>query len=289
METPIASYTATRELLRTYDLRVKKHLGQNFLTDHFVLNKIIAAADVALTDLVIEIGPGLGALTQALLPLAGRLVAVELDIDLAQALGQTLAGYQNLIILNRDALHCDWAAIAQDLGYSSFKAVANLPYYITTPLIMSLLEGGAPLTSLTVMIQKEVAARILAKPATQDYGALTLGVAYRAKASLVANVPRNCFVPRPNVDSAVIHLDIYQTPPVQVSDQALLFSIIKAAFSQRRKTLVNCINNANTLSLTKEAVEHALTSCNLPKDIRGETLSLSQFAKITNALIFQRS
>ncbi|MCL2616565.1 MAG: 16S rRNA (adenine(1518)-N(6)/adenine(1519)-N(6))-dimethyltransferase RsmA [Defluviitaleaceae bacterium] len=284
----IASYAATRELISTHDLRVKKNLGQNFLVDPFVLEKIASAADITTDDLVVEIGPGLGALTQALLERAGHVVAVELDTRLADILHTTLADYTNLTILNTDAQHCDWEGIAKAHGYSSFRAVANLPYYITTPLIMGLLEGTAPVKSITIMIQREVAARILAKPSTRDYGALTLGVAYRANARIVANVPRNCFIPRPGVDSAVIHLDVLPEPPVQVADECLLFGIIKAAFSQRRKTLVNCIFTIESLSLTKDAIESMLINCGLDKNVRGEALCLSQFAVIANTLHSER-
>ncbi|MCL2674735.1 MAG: 16S rRNA (adenine(1518)-N(6)/adenine(1519)-N(6))-dimethyltransferase RsmA [Defluviitaleaceae bacterium] len=284
MDKQIASYAATRELIAANNLRAKKNFGQNFLVDPFVLEKIVSAPNVTKDDLVIEIGPGLGALTQALLERAGHVVAVELDSQLAQLLQTTLSGYENLTILNADALTCDWTEITRTHGYSSFKVVANLPYYITTPLIMSFLEGSAPVASVTIMIQREVAARILAKPSTRDYGALTLGVAFRATGKLVANVPRNCFIPRPNVDSAVICLEVLQTPPVDVTNEKLLFDIIKAAFGQRRKTLVNCISTLELPGFTKEIIENTLIQCGLDKNIRGEALSLAEFAVIANAI-----
>ena len=284
MERPIASYSVTRELISANGLRVKKNLGQNFLIDPFVLEKICAAANVSAEELVVEIGPGLGALTQALLAYAGHVVAVEIDTRLAQILQSTLSGHKNLSVLNADAQRCDWPEIARAHGYTSFKVVANLPYYITTPLIMSLLEGSAPLSSATVMLQREVAARILAKPSTRDYGALTLGVAYRAAPRLVANVPRNSFIPRPGVDSAVVQLDVFESPPVQANHEQLLFCIIKAAFAQRRKTLVNCISAMEGNTLTKEYIENILTGCGLDKNVRGEALSLEEFARLANAV-----
>ena len=284
MDKPIASYSVTRELLSAHGLRVRKNLGQNFLIDPFVLDKINAAADVSASELVIEIGPGLGALTQALLARAGHVVAVEIDTRLAQLLQSTLSGHKNLSVLNADALRCDWPEITRAHGYDSFKVVANLPYYITTPLIMSLLEGSAPVSSVTVMIQREVAARLLAKPSTRDYGALTLGVAYRASPRLVANVPRNSFIPRPGVDSALVQLDVFESPPVQAADERLLFGIIKAAFSQRRKTLVNCISVMEGAALTKDHIENILTGCGLDRNVRGEALTLEEFARLTNAL-----
>ena len=284
MDKQIASYTTTRELIEANNLRAKKNFGQNFLVDPFVLEKIVSAPNITKDDLVVEIGPGLGALTQPLLERAGHVVAVELDTQLAQLLQTTLSGYDNLTILNADALTCDWTEIAKSHGYSSFKVVANLPYYITTPLIMSFLEGTAPVTSVTIMIQREVAARILAKPSTRDYGALTLGVAFRAVGWLVANVPRNCFIPRPNVDSAVICLEVLQHPPVDVISRQLLFDIIKAAFGQRRKTLVNCISALELPNLTKEIIENTLIQCGLDKNVRGEALSLAEFATLTNAI-----
>ncbi|MCL2617975.1 MAG: 16S rRNA (adenine(1518)-N(6)/adenine(1519)-N(6))-dimethyltransferase RsmA [Defluviitaleaceae bacterium] len=286
-EQTIASYAATRALLEANGLRVKKNLGQNFLIDTFVLDKIIAAADVTDGDLVIEIGPGLGALTQALTTRAGHVLAVELDAQLAQILRDTLAGRDNLTVLHADALKCDWQELARAHGHTRFKVVANLPYYITTPLIMRLLEGTAPVASITVMIQREVAARMLAKPSTRDYGALTLGVAYRANARIAANVPRNCFIPRPGVDSAVVHLDVLETPPVHTADETLLFGIIKAAFSQRRKTLVNCIFNMDGNTLPKDAIENLLTNNGLDGNVRGEALGLQEFAQIADA--FARS
>jgi len=284
MDKQIASYSTTRELISTHNLRAKKNFGQNFLVDPFVLEKIVSAPNITKDDLVVEIGPGLGALTQALLERAGHVVAVELDTQLAQLLQETLGEHKNLTILNADALTCDWTEITKSHGYSSFKVVANLPYYITTPLIMSFLEGTAPVASVTIMIQREVAARILAKPSTRDYGALTLGVAFRAAGKLVANVPRNCFIPRPNVDSAVIYLEVLQTPPVNVTNEQLLFDIIKAAFGQRRKTLVNCISTLELEGFTKETIENTLVQCGLDKNIRGEALSLTEFATIANAI-----
>ena len=273
----------TTAVLKRHGLSLKKRFGQNFLIDARVLDRIVAAADVQKTDTVLEIGPGIGTLTQALAEAAGHVTAVEIDRDLIPVLQETLAAYPNVEIVNQDILKYDIAALAAR-AEGSLKVVANLPYYITTPIIMSLLEGDIPAKSITVMIQKEVAERMAAGPGGKEYGALSLAVRYYAEPELIANVPPNCFIPRPAVSSVVIRLTLRQTPPVQTKDPAFLFAVIRAAFGQRRKTLTNSLANAGSLGLSKAQVQQALNDMELDDNIRGEALDLAQFAELADRL-----
>ncbi len=277
----------TAAVLKKHALVLKKRFGQNFLIDARVLERIVDAADVAKEDTVLEIGPGIGTLTQALADAAGRVVAVEIDRDLIPVLNETLAAYPNAEVVNEDILKYDIAALAAQAG-GRLKVVANLPYYITTPIIMRLLEDRTPAQSITVMIQKEVAERMAAGPGSKDYGALSLAVQYYAEPELVANVPPNCFIPRPAVSSVVIRLLLRTEPPVRTADPARMFSVIRAAFGQRRKTLVNSLANAGALHVTKEQVQQALRDLDLEENIRGEALSLSQFARLADLLPAKR-
>ena len=274
----------TIEVLQKHNFHIQKKYGQNFLVDTNVLKKIVEAAEISKEDCVLEIGPGLGTMTQYLAERAGRVVAVEIDRNLIAILEETLAGYDNVTLINADILKVDINKIVEDNRVRSVKVVANLPYYITTPIIMGLLESHAPVESITVMVQKEVADRMQVGPGTKDYGALSLAVQYYAKPEIVANVPSNCFIPRPNVDSAVIRLTRHREPPVQVEDEAGLFALIRAAFNQRRKTLVNALGNAPGLGITKEQAAEALERLGFSPAIRGEALTLEQFAQIAAAL-----
>jgi len=285
----ISTHSKTLEIIKKHNFIVKKGYGQNFLVDQHVINKIIAGSNVSDTDLVIEIGPGIGGLTERLAAVSKHLVAIEIDKALIPILEESFSSYDNVEILNQDILKTDIAEIVTSRGFSSAKIVANLPYYITTPIIMSILESNAPIDSMTIMIQKEVAKRISAAAGTKDYGALSLGVSYRAKTELVANVPRNSFVPRPNVDSAVIRLDRLQSPPVNVSNEALLFKIVRAAFEQRRKTLLNCLFNLLDLGLSKDELANALEKCGLNVNVRGEDLTLEQFARVADVIEVYRA
>ena len=276
---------STAEILRKYDFVFQKRFGQNFLIDPHVLEKIVRAAAVTKEDLVIEIGPGIGTLTQYLARDACEVLAVEIDKKLIPILQETLAPWDNVTVINEDILKMDLESVIWEKGEGKqVRIVANLPYYITTPIIMELLEKKLPIHSITVMIQKEVAERILAEPGTPEYGALSLAVQYYASAEIKANVPKNCFMPRPNVDSTVITLTRYEEPSVAVQNEGLLFSIIKASFNQRRKTLVNGIKNAAFLPFGREEVEKAIVECGLPLTVRGEALSLAQFAELSDAL-----
>lgn len=273
----------TIEVLKKYQFNFQKKFGQNFLIDAHVLDKIIQAAEITREDFVLEIGPGIGTLTQYLAEAAGQVTAVEIDGHLIPILEDTLSAYDNVTVINQDVLKLDINQLAMEKnGGKPIKVVANLPYYITTPIIMGLFESGVPLKSLTVMVQKEVAERMQARPGGKDYGALSLAVQYYAEPYLAANVPPNCFMPRPNVGSAVIRLTRYETPPVAVKDVHLMFGIIRAAFNQRRKTLVNALANASELSMTKEQVLAALGALGYSKTIRGEALSLKEFAELAN-------
>jgi len=280
----ISTHSKTLEIIKKHNFIVKKGYGQNFLVDQHVINKIIAGSNVSDADLVIEIGPGIGGLTERLATLSKHLVAIEIDKALIPILEESFSSYDNVEILNQDILKTDIAEIVTSRGFNSAKIVANLPYYITTPIIMSILESDAPIDSMTIMIQKEVAKRISAAAGTKDYGALSLGVSYRAKTELVANVPRNSFVPRPNVDSAVIRLDRLKSPPVNVSNETLLFKIIRAAFEQRRKTLLNCLFNLLDLGLSKDELANAFEKCELDANVRGEDLTLEQFARVADVI-----
>lgn len=275
----------TIAVLQKYGFQFQKKYGQNFLIDTRVLERIIAAAEITKEDCVLEIGPGIGTMTQYLAEAAGGVVAVEIDKALIPILEDTLSAYDNVTILNEDILKTDINRIVREQnGGKPVKVVANLPYYITTPIIMGLFEQHVPLKSITVMVQKEVAERMQVGPGTKDYGALSLAVQYYARPKLVANVPPNCFIPRPTVGSAVIQLTRYEEPPVQVQDERKLFALIRASFNQRRKTLVNGLCNAPELALDRERVLDALSCLELPPTVRGEALTLEQFAQLSNLL-----
>ena len=280
MDKPIiARREVTNHILHTFKLKADKRLGQNFLIDEEVVRRIVAAAELSEDDTVLEVGPGIGTLTQGLAQSGARVVAVELDKRLLPVLAKTLEGYDNVRIENGDILEVD---IKNIVGAPTFKVAANLPYYITTPIIMGLFEKHVPLESITVMVQKEVADRMQVGPGTKDYGALSLAVQYYAEPYIVANVPPNCFIPRPNVGSAVIRLTRHKEMPVQVTDPKLMFRLIRASFNQRRKTLQNGLNNAPDVSFTKEQIVAAIESLGVPATIRGEALDLQQFAQLAN-------
>lgn len=275
----------TIEVLQKYHFNFQKKYGQNFLIDTGVLDRIIAAAGITKEDCVLEIGPGIGTMTQYLAEAAREVVAVEIDKALIPILKDTLSVYDNVTILNEDILKVDINGIVQERnGGRPIKVVANLPYYITTPIIMGLFEQHVPLKSITIMVQKEVADRMQVGPGTKDYGALSLAVQYYAKPEIVANVPPNCFIPRPNVGSAVIRLTRYEEPPVQAKDEHKLFALIRASFNQRRKTLVNGLGNASNLQISKEQVAQALERMGLSPTVRGEALTLEEFAELSNLL-----
>ncbi len=275
----------TIEVLQKYQFTFQKKFGQNFLIDTSVLERIVSAAQVTKEDCVLEIGPGIGTMTQYLAERAREVVAVEIDRNLIPVLQDTLSGYDNVTLVNDDILKVDIRKLVEEKnGGRPIRVVANLPYYITTPIIMALLEGHVPLKSITVMVQKEVAERMQTGPGTKDYGALSLAVQYYAKPELVANVPPNCFIPRPNVGSAVIHLVRYEEPPVQAGDEKKMFSLIRASFNQRRKTLANGLSNAQELGVTREQVTKVLEELGLSPTVRGEALTLEQFAQLSNLL-----
>ena len=275
----------TIEILQKYNFHFQKKFGQNFLIDTHVLDKIIVEAGITKEDMVLEIGPGIGTMTQYLCENAGEVTAVEIDEALIPILKETLSGYSNVSILNEDILKVDINRLVQEKNNGKpIKVVANLPYYITTPIIMGLFESKVPLESITIMVQKEVADRMKAGPGTKDYGALSLAVQYYAKPEIVAIVPPNCFMPRPNVSSAVIRLSCYQTPPIAVDNEELLFKIIRASFNQRRKTMMNSLNNASGISYTKEQIGAALAKTGQKENVRGEALTLEQFAKLADQL-----
>lgn len=275
----------TIEVLQKYNFSFQKKFGQNFLIDPHVLDKIIAAAEITKDDFVLEIGPGIGTLTQYLAEAAREVVAVEIDSSLIPILEDTLSSYDNVSVINEDVLKVDLKKLAEERnGGKPIKVVANLPYYITTPIIMGLFESHVPLKSLTVMVQKEVALRMQAGPGTKDYGALSLAVQYYADPYLAANVPPNCFMPRPNVGSAVIRLTRFEETPVKVTDEALLFRLIRASFNQRRKTLQNGLVNSPELHFSKEQVAAAIETLGVSPSVRGEALTLEQFAALCNAL-----
>ncbi|WP_148412055.1 16S rRNA (adenine(1518)-N(6)/adenine(1519)-N(6))-dimethyltransferase RsmA [Murimonas intestini] len=275
----------TIEIIQKYEFAFQKKFGQNFLIDSHVLEKIIKAADITKEDFVVEIGPGIGTLTQYLAEAAGEVTGIEIDKALLPILKDTLSGYDNVTVINEDVLKADLAALAEEKnGGRPIKVVANLPYYITTPIIMGLFEKHVPLDSITVMVQKEVAARMQAGPGTKDYGALSLAVQYYAEPYIAANVPPNCFIPRPNVGSAVIRLTKYDAPRVQVDDEAMMFAVIRASFNQRRKTLQNGLNNSPEVPYTKEQIAAAIEKLGTSPSVRGEALTLEQFAALTNNL-----
>ena len=276
----------TIEVIKKYEFCFQKKFGQNFMIDGHVLDKIIAGAGVTKDDMVLEIGPGIGTMTQYLAEAAGKVVAVEIDRNLLPILQETLADYDNVKVIHADVLSLDLEKLVQEEnGGRPIKVVANLPYYITTPIIMALFEQHVPLANVTVMVQKEVAARMKSGPGSKDYGALSLAVQYYAEPYIVANVPCNCFMPRPNVDSAVIRLTRYEAPPVQVKDEKMLFKIIRASFNQRRKTLQNGLNNSSELNFTKDQIAAAIAEAGFSPSVRGEALTLEQFAKLTDILL----
>ena len=275
----------TAEIIQKYQFNFQKKFGQNFLIDSNILDKIVQSAEVTKEDCVLEIGPGIGTMTQYLAEAAREVVAVEIDKNLIPILKDTLSEYDNVTVINEDILKVDLNQIVQDKnGGRPIKVVANLPYYITTPIIMGLFENHVPLKSITIMVQKEVADRMQVGPGTKDYGALSLAVQYYAKPEIIARVPASCFMPRPNVDSTVIRLERYEEPPVFVKDEKYLFAVIRASFNQRRKTLANGLTNAGNLGVNRQLVEEALTQMGLSATVRGEALTLSQFAELSNYL-----
>lgn len=270
-------------IIQKYNFVFQKKYGQNFLIDVHVLDKILAAAEVSREDAVLEIGPGIGTMTQRLAEMAGSVTAVEIDADLIPILQETLQAYSNIEIIRADILDLDLCALAKRIGGGRrIKVIANLPYYITTPIIMRLFEDHVPIDSITVMVQKEVAERMQVGPGTKDYGALSLAVQYYSEPYIVANVPPNCFIPRPKVGSAVIRLTRREGPAVTVKDEALMFRLIRASFNQRRKTLQNGLSNAATLPYTKAQIAEAIAAVGLPETVRGETLTLEQFAALAD-------
>ena len=286
MKTPtLGNPQNTIEILQKYNFNFQKKFGQNFLIDEHVLDKIIRAAEITKNDYVLEIGPGIGTMTQYLACAAREVTAVEIDRALIPILEDTLKEYDNVSIINEDILKVDIAALAKEKnGGRPIKVVANLPYYITTPIIMGLFESHVPLESITVMVQKEVADRMQVGPGTKDYGALSLAVQYYAEPYIVANVPPNCFMPRPAVGSAVIRLTRHQKPPVEVMDEKLMFRLIRASFNQRRKTLANGLKNSGELNLSKEVITAAIEKLGKGSSVRGEALDLEEFARLTNII-----
>lgn len=283
MENRLGNPKNTIEVIQKYEFAFQKKFGQNFLIDTHVLDKIIRAAGVTKEDMVLEIGPGIGTMTQCLAEAAGRVVAVEIDSNLIPILKDTLKDYDNITVINEDILKVDIKKLAEEYnGGRPIKVVANLPYYITTPIIMGLFESEVPIDNITVMVQKEVADRMQTGPGSKDYGALSLAVQYYAEPYIVANVPPNCFIPRPNVGSAVIRLTRHQKPPVDVKDSGLMFRLIRASFNQRRKTLQNGLNNSSELHYSKEQIARAIESLGVPATVRGEALTLEQFARLAN-------
>ena len=275
----------TIQVIQKHGFAFQKKFGQNFLIDAHVLDKIIAAAGVTADDMVLEIGPGIGTMTQYLAERARQVTVVEIDTNLIPILKETLSDYDNVTVINEDILKVDIKKLAEEYnGGKPIKVVANLPYYITTPIIMGLFESGVPIDNITVMVQKEVADRMQVGPGSKDYGALSLAVQYYAEPYIVANVPPNCFIPRPNVGSAVIRLTRHQTPPVEVKDRELMFKLIRASFNQRRKTLLNGLNNSPELSFGKEQIAAAIEQLGVPAAVRGEALTLEQFARLSDLL-----
>ncbi len=275
----------TIAVLQKYGFKFQKKFGQNFLIDTHVLERIVSASGITKEDCVLEIGPGIGTMTQYLAESAKDVIAVEIDRNLIPILEDTLSAYQNVTVIQNDILKVDIRQIVEEKNAGRpIKVVANLPYYITTPIIMELLESKVPLKSITVMVQKEVADRMQSGPGTKDYGALSLAVQYYTRPEVVANVPPNCFIPRPNVGSSVIRLTLHEAPPVTVRDEAFLFGLIRASFNQRRKTLVNSLGNATNIHVEKEAVTAALEVMELSPTVRGEALTLEQFARLSDLL-----
>lgn len=283
MEHKLGNPKNTIEIIQKYEFAFQKKFGQNFLIDTHVLEKIIQAAHVTKDDCVLEIGPGIGTMTQYLAEHARHVVAVEIDKKLIPILNDTLKEYDNITLINNDILKVDIKALTEEHNEGRpIKVVANLPYYITTPIIMGLFEGNVPIDNITVMVQKEVADRMMVGPGSKDYGALSLAVQFYAEPYIVANVPPNCFIPRPNVGSAVIRLTRHENPPVDVKDSALMFKLIRASFNQRRKTLQNGLNNSPEIPYTKEQITAAIESLGVSALVRGEALTLLQFAALAN-------
>lgn len=283
MEHKLGNPKNTIEIIQKYQFAFQKKFGQNFLIDTHVLDKIISAAGITGEDCVLEIGPGIGTMTQYLAEHAGRVVAVEIDSNLLPILDETLKDYSNVTVIHNDILKLDMNRLVDEYNNGKpVKVVANLPYYITTPIIMGLFESNVPIDNITVMVQKEVADRMQVGPGSKEYGALSLAVQYYAMPYIVANVPPNCFIPRPNVGSAVIRLTRYQEPPVQVDEPGLMFRLIRASFNQRRKTLQNGLNNSAEIPYTKEEIAAAIESLGAPPAVRGEALTLEQFASLSN-------
>ena len=281
----IASPQNTIAVLQKYDFQFKKQFGQNFLVDLHVLGKILRAAEIGSEDVCLEIGPGIGSLTQLMGEAAKRVISVEIDNRLIPLLEENLAAYDNIEVVNSDFMELDLPAFFAEKAIDQpVKVVANLPYYITTPIIMGVFESGVPLDSITVMVQEEVAKRMQAKPGTKDYGALSLAVQYYAEPTIAAYVPQNCFIPRPGVGSAVIHLKRRRELPVETKDEKLMFKLIRAAFGQRRKTLVNSVSGSPELTVSKDQILAALAKAGISEKIRGEALSLADFAKLADAL-----
>lgn len=277
--------TNTNEILKKYNLTAQKRYGQNFLIDSNILEKIVMAAEIDKEDTVLEIGPGIGTLTQFLCESAGKVIAVEIDRQMIPVLEDTLSEYDNVKIINEDVLKVNFSELVEkENDGKPIKVVANLPYYITTPIIMGLLEMDVPIESITVMIQKEVAVRMQEGPGSKDYGALSLAVEFYSKAEVKMTVSPNCFIPRPNVDSAVIRLDKYKNPPVEVKDRTLMFRIIKGAFEQRRKTLTNALSHSSAYRTDKAKIEEALVKMGKNVNIRGEELTLAEFAELSDIL-----
>lgn len=280
----------TIEIIQKYEFAFQKRFGQNFLIDDHVLTKIMDGANVGKDDFILEIGPGIGTMTQYLAERARKVLAVEIDTNLIPILEETLAPYDNVTVKNADILTVDFHEIAKEYNDNKpIKVVANLPYYITTPIIMGLFESKVPIESMTVMVQKEVADRMQVGPGTKDYGALSLAVQYYAVPYIIANVPPNCFMPRPNVGSAVIRLTAHKEPSVSVKDEELMFRLIRASFNQRRKTLQNGLVNSSELSFSKEEVISAIERAGFSPTIRGEALTLEQFAKLADCFVSERT
>lgn len=275
----------TIEVLQKYNFNFQKKFGQNFLINTGILEDIIAAAEITKDDFVLEIGPGIGTMTQYLCESAREVVAVEIDKNLIPILADTLSAYDNVEVLNDDILKVDIKKLAEERNAGKpIKVVANLPYYITTPIIMGLFESHVPIDSITIMVQKEVADRMQEGPGSKEYGALSLAVQYYADPEIVVNVPPSCFMPQPKVGSAVIRLTRHAEPPVNVENEKLMFQIIRASFNQRRKTLANGLNNFPGLNLSKEAIQQCIEELGVPATIRGEALSLAQFAQLSNII-----
>ena len=275
----------TIEVLQKYHFNFQKKFGQNFLINTSILEEIIDAAEITKEDFVLEIGPGIGTMTQYLCEAAREVVAVEIDTNLIPILGDTLSAYDNVEVMNADILKVDIAKLADERnGGKPIKVVANLPYYITTPIIMGLFESHVPIDNITIMVQKEVADRMQEGPGSKEYGALSLAVQYYAKPEIVVNVPPSCFMPQPKVGSAVIRLTRHENPPVDVDNEKLMFQVIRASFNQRRKTLANGLNNFGSFSLGKEEIQKSIEELGVPVNIRGEALSLEQFAKLSNII-----